>query len=1107
MKNLLIAVTGLTLLASCVDHRPVRNGLRDESVYLDKVDLTAANPLLTEESPEDTGWLFKVTTVKTSAPNVMGDVIFPGLESDLRYVKFRFQEGALQVLDGRSIQQDRPDDLNDDLSTQAERVMFEFAGSHVDVKLRESLDGERTNLLEENTELPWRERQQFKVDFENTNMEPASQLLWIYGLYANLCAVPTASHLVPDSVQWDAEAQYLSFTIDVTYQMNWIGWICTDLLHLYERDAQTGNVQYRFAFFRRGESDFVPEVVEEKALVNKKYGAFQVANTFRDHDSGLVGNTNLLHRWNPMRPSDDPVVFYFHEGFPVNFKPMFVRIKQETNRVLEEAGATLRFDFKDCLNQENGDAEIPEDCQRPTYGDPRYSFAIWHHSIDTTTGLLGYGPSISDPRTGEIISASLNLYNVGMDRYRFYIEDYLNQHGGLLKPDAEAAWEDITCAAGATVAPGDPVRCAILAEGAYNDCIADGDAPAECDALKSQSEIECKEAPRLTTQLFAEMRRVMDQAEWDFSSDDFVPQPARAEFRNDYHKVLHELRYGYPPWNRFVYRTDTVPFETLKAMQEKEGEFQNQMHAIMQGDNPFGHRALHTPEAIDAQLDFTQNMRDWTKNHAELKHLKEFLFASKNIYTFDPNDAMNAISLGARRCVARDGGKTTWESDTEYRERIVEAVVFNVAIHEFGHNLSLRHNFYGSVDAKHMHKGQVSASVMDYVTSWEESGADATDPEAGEEAHHRTWGEYDQWALKWIYGTESVRAEAMAKDLLYCTDEHRILSPLCRAHDLGVTPAQITLNAIERYDWLYNLRNRRAYRKFWDTSSYIGTVYASMYDIQRMWHLALFDWGGGGVQETLKRLDQVGGGNVLTDQEYDEISTDFYNDASAAIGMTIAFYDAVINQPASFRNYQTEFDPFYGDILRLGIIIDKLFSTLAFMDLQDVYYSPNVATYVSMWDAPFGSQNLALSQRVLDNMLGANYDTFAWFKYYALLIFASTSNTNLVGSIETKERIAIERFENEMEVREAYGDAAIDFANEDDNPQQTFVLRGEQYVYTYLPDRNWHLVARKSRSPVSYQYLREYNEALNAGADPDLDNYGLKILLAYYEYFNNFVPF
>ena len=83
----------------------------------------------------------------------------------------------------------------------------------------------------------------------------------------------------------------------------------------------------------------------------------------------------------------------------------------------------------------------------------------------------------------------------------------------------------------------------------------------------------------------------------------------------------------------------------------------------------------------------------------------------------------------------------------------------------------------------------------------------------------------------------------------------------------------------------------------------------------------------------------------------------------------------------------------------------------------------------------------------------------------------------------------------------------IDFATRIDNPQQTFVHDGEQYVYTYLEDRSWHLVARKSRSPVSYQFMRDYNESLREGSSRTLDNYGLKILLAYHEYYNNFVGF
>ena len=55
-----------------------------------------------------------------------------------------------------------------------------------------------------------------------------------------------------------------------------------------------------------------------------------------------------------------------------------------------------------------------------------------------------------------------------------------------------------------------------------------------------------------------------------------------------------------------------------------------------------------------------------------------------------------------------------------------------------------------------------------------------------------------------------------------------------------------------------------------------------------------------------------------------------------------------------------------------------------------------------------------------------------------------------------------------------------------DNPSQVFVYNGEQYVYTYLRDRGWHLVARKSRNPVSYEFIRDYNETLRAEIMVDL---------------------
>lgn len=1151
--RILLTATSALALCACVEHRPIRNGLSNESIYLDKAPLTSPDDTFT--APGDDNWIYRTTVVGASSPNVVGDYAFPGLEGSARLVKFRFRDNALQVVKADSLMRDDADNPSDDLASTEQDVLLEFSGQHVDVKLHESLDGERTNLLEENTELPWQERQKFKVDFASTSMDPITNAAWFYGELLSWCARTVAVHYVPDSFTWEktctddeiaaekedrqaawdaacdgldadsaeckaAQAEVLAlpmtcsetggeaidFDVEVTYNLGIMGG-CYNLVTL-ATGTGTSTIRYHFSFYRPrtgttttaedGTQTFKPnyEAVEigEKDLVNKKYGVFQILNLFRDHDTGLLSAKALMQRWNPDRT--EPVVYYFHAGVPPEVKKEYVdEIAPATNAVLEKAGAKMRVAFKDW-----NDGGINR-----RHGDMRYSFVNWHHDIDTTLGLLGYGPSTADPRTGEVMSVTVNLYNIGLDLYRFRIQNFLEAEGGLVKPDPEKAWEEIDCTPGSTVKPADPVLCDDAEKKAKADCDA-GNPTGErdCETEGADAKAACLKRPRLASGLFEEMRNNMDlptgeAATWE--KGDFIPTPQQPDFAKNYQRVLPELRYAEPGYNPFVYQTSSnqTHLKDLLDKRARHAELQAKLDKVVMGENPFAGVSLTTKEGIDAQLAFREEMREWRKLHDELAEDQRMLYARNRVELFDDQDAINAVSKAARKCVDRPDGKSTWESDAEYSARIIEHVIFKTNIHEFGHTLGLRHNFYGSADAVYIRNelNEISASVMDYVSPVEEA------------ATYRGWGRYDELALQWIYGTEEKKAESMKEHPLYCTDEHRTRSPLCQAFDLGITPSQIALNAIEQYDWLYELRNKRAYRKFWDTSAYVGQVYGSIFDIQRMWYLALFDWGGGGVQDLLKTLDQVEDPeHVKTDLEYDQIATDFYADVGAAIGLTMSFYDAVLNQAASTRNYQTEFDPYYGDILRIGIIIDKLFATFAFMDLQDVSgYSPNVATYVTMYDAPFNNKNDALAQRVLDDMLGANYDTFPWFKYYALNIFAAVTNTNLFSNTQYRERIAIRRYNRAADLEAEFGAGTIEAATRADNISQTFVKDGEEYVYTYLDDRSWHLVAAKSKSPVSYQFIKEYNENLNGNGDDTTDNYGLKILLAYYEYYNNFVGF
>ena len=122
-----------------------------------------------------------------------------------------------------------------------------------------------------------------------------------------------------------------------------------------------------------------PNTWRRKIPARKKYGAFQLLNFFRDPETGLLDARSIRP---PMesarRPSDDPVVFYFHEGFPPRFKPMFEEIKHQTNAVMASAGASLRFDF----------FSWNVDGMGVILGDIG-SFVVWHQDIDTTEGSWG----------------------------------------------------------------------------------------------------------------------------------------------------------------------------------------------------------------------------------------------------------------------------------------------------------------------------------------------------------------------------------------------------------------------------------------------------------------------------------------------------------------------------------------------------------------------------------------------------------------------------------------------------------------------------------------------------------------------------------------------
>ena len=146
-------------------------------------------------------------------------------------------------------------------------------------------------------------------------------------------------------------------------------------------------------------------------------------NEFRDSKTGILSARNVPPALEPEPQRARGLLL--PQGLPREVQADVRGDQGRDERILEKAGAKLRIDFR----------EWNDGGKERHFGDLRYSFVTWHQDIDSTRGLLGYGPSSSDPRTGEVISANLNLYNIGLDYYRFLIQEMLEQNGALQKPD------------------------------------------------------------------------------------------------------------------------------------------------------------------------------------------------------------------------------------------------------------------------------------------------------------------------------------------------------------------------------------------------------------------------------------------------------------------------------------------------------------------------------------------------------------------------------------------------------------------------------------------------------------------------------------------------
>ena len=195
------------------------------------------------------------------------------------------------------------------------------------------------------------------------------------------------------------------------------------------------------------------------------------------------------------------------------------------------------------------------------------------------------------------------------------------------------------------------------------------------------------------------------------------------------------------------------------------------------------------------------------------------------------------------------------------------------------------------------------------------------------------WESYDIAAISDSYDPDGYNDNGHL--YMFCTDEHTLSSAICNRHDLGTTPSQILMSQIRSYDERYELRNKRFGRAYWNTGGYASSVFVSMMSMKEvlpMWRTAFAE------DLMFEKMEELGITNTKIQESYLE---EMNREMREVMKLTMAFYQAVIQQSNGDRSYRSVYDETTGALQQVGIVSDKIFATMFLAGDDPIFYNPN----------------------------------------------------------------------------------------------------------------------------------------------------------------------
>lgn len=719
-------------------------GAEREHKPLPKIEVFSKSSIDTEAE-----YLYVPSTDQVSRSTNQGR---PYWQGDARIVKLRFEKNHLVAY---AVEKD---DRFADNTTNSKPV-FRIPIRHIEYREMRDPFGEGTNIEEENNYVDWSERRFFEPKpeqfaFTDVNMLP-SEFGKIFGYE---CSTMTGQ----SELDFDVQDTGIDIVIKRDYRTNYF---CdTSVMDLFDL-SWSEVTHYSLVPMKNLTTTNYEPIIYNRNWENT-FGFFQTLDQRFDSANSPTQDEEIyfMNRWNPKR---EEIVYYLDPRFE---KPENKSIKEATligferlNKGLEEAGVNFRLVAK----------EGPKD-MRP--GDLRYTSVVIVED-PLAVGLLGYGPSVANPRTGELVQARTVMYPGVMKQFiRQAYDEVLrleaarekmqNANGKLLAQDPNIVNQLREFAQGSI-----EIRSTTPWKPHQGDMshLALSSVTAEPASEEESSQTQSQDSQNIPTPLLAG-RPLLDK-------------PSVVDQRG----ILTE---------EFVKRGDWMLFDRTTQS----------LHSLFQGFENQKDPAKFDIDQLDI-IDF------YSRNNMTPAREQTFIDIADNVL----RDQVLAL-----------GQKVPWDKlDDDTRAKIVDLVMPYVwiptFIHEVGHNLGLRHNFAGSEDRDNFYTldelaargiesemGSPYASMMEYTKS--------------EITSLRVPGKYDIAALRYGYNQQVELADGnivtVAKGQLpadlgelkpyeYCSDEGVSLNPNCNRFDEGVGYAEIAKSLISSYEDMYRLRNFR----------------------------------------------------------------------------------------------------------------------------------------------------------------------------------------------------------------------------------------------------------------------------------------------------------